>query len=279
MTIDLNLLLRAYAAGYFPMSDARDDPDIYWVEPKKRAIFPLDGIHISKSLAKVIRQDRFRVTTDTAFTEVIALCAEEAEDRTGTWINAQIEQAFISLHQLGHAHSVECWRDGDDGARLVGGLYGLSLGGAFFGESMFSRATDASKVALIWLAARLRMGGYSLLDCQFMTDHLRTLGAVEMDQAEYLKKLAAALAPPLAPGNGLVINGSEKNRPESNDDGQVSVVASSSAGGSASSSPAAPCWSALDGFLGAALLGSSDLGATVSSSPGKLILHSFIQTS
>ncbi|NJM50525.1 MAG: leucyl/phenylalanyl-tRNA--protein transferase [Sphingomonadales bacterium] len=261
MTIDLNLLLRAYASGYFPMSDARDDPDIYWVEPKKRAIFPLDGLHISKSLAKVIKKDRFRLTADTVFADVIAHCAEAAADRDDTWINAQIEDAFIRLHQLGHAHSVECWIDEDGESRLVGGLYGLSLGRAFFGESMFSRTDNASKVALVWLAARLRLGGYQLLDCQFMTGHLASLGAVEISQKQYLQKLASALSL----GNADTAN-------------QVAVTASSADGAFSSSSDGAASWSALDGLLDAAE-GESDFSGAASSSPGKLILHSLTQTS
>jgi leucyl/phenylalanyl-tRNA---protein transferase len=164
VTIDLELLLRAYAGGYFPMSDARDDPDVFWVEPERRAILPLDGLRISKSLAKTVRQDRFRVTVDAAFADVIALCAESAEDRDDTWINQDIEEAFVALHRMGHAHSVECWLDERGGPKLVGGLYGLALGRVFFGESMFSRATDASKVALVWLVARMRLGGFELLD-------------------------------------------------------------------------------------------------------------------
>ena len=190
MEIEPFVLLRAYALGVFPMSDDRDAPDIYWVEPKKRAIMPLDGFHLSRSLAKVIRQERFRVTADQAFARVIALCAQAAPDRPTTWINDQIERAYRQLHALGFAHSIECWR----GEELVGGLYGVSLGRAFFGESMFSRATDASKVAIAWLVARLRFAGYTLLDCQFMTEHLRSLGAVEIPQRSYQSLLADAVS-------------------------------------------------------------------------------------
>jgi leucyl/phenylalanyl-tRNA--protein transferase len=144
----------------------------FWVEPQQRAIMPLDGFHVSKSLAKAIRQDRFEVTGDRDFAGVIRLCAESTDDRQETWINSDIEQAFLRLHQMGLAHSVECWRDG----RMVGGLYGLAMGRAFFGESMFSRTTDASKVAMAWLIARMKLGGFALLDCQFMTEHLQSLG-------------------------------------------------------------------------------------------------------
>ncbi|WP_166040953.1 leucyl/phenylalanyl-tRNA--protein transferase [Sphingosinicella sp. YJ22] len=183
--IDPDLLLRAYAIGVFPMSDGREAKDVYWVEPRRRAILPLDGFHLSRSLKKTIRSDRFTVTRDTAFAEVIRACAERDE----TWINPAIEQSYTTLHALGQAHSIETWFDGE----LVGGLYGVRLGPAFFGESMFSRATDASKVALAWLVARLIAGGYRLLDCQFMTDHLKSLGAIEVTQQRYLEMLTAEL--------------------------------------------------------------------------------------
>lgn len=189
MAIDLNILLRAYAMGIFPMADSRDDPEIFWVEPKKRAVLPLEGVHLSRSLRKTIRQDKFRVTADRDFHGVLRACAEAAPDRPESWINGPIEQACIQLFRMGYAHSIECWLDD----RLVGGLYGISLGRAFFGESMFSRETDASKVALAWLVARLRIGGFELLDCQFMTDHLRSLGAVEISQSRYLSLLDGAL--------------------------------------------------------------------------------------
>jgi len=187
--LDPNLLLGAYSIGVFPMADHRDADSVYWVEPKQRAVLPLAGFHLSRSLRKALVSDRFRVTADTAFAAVIALCAESAADREETWINRQIEASFLLLHRLGYAHSVECW----DGERLVGGLYGLALGRAFFGESMVSRASDASKIALAWLVARLRVGGYTLLDCQFQTDHLAALGAVKIDREDYMVLLAAAL--------------------------------------------------------------------------------------
>lgn len=188
--LDPNLVLNAYAVGVFPMADARDAPEIYWVEPRRRAVLPLDGFHLSHSLRKTVAHDRFRVTADEAFDEVLRLCGEPADDRPDTWINPTIAEVFTRLHRLGHAHSVECW----DGDRLAGGLYGLALGRAFFGESMVSRETDASKVALAWLVARLRAGGFTLLDCQFQTAHLESLGAVEIDRADYLSSLGAALA-------------------------------------------------------------------------------------
>ena len=253
MPIDLDLLLQAYANGIFPMSDARDDPDTFWIEPEFRAIMPLDGFRLSKSLAKTIRQDRFVVTTDTAFAQVIATCAESQADRRDTWINPDIEDAFCQLHAQGLAHSIECWLDG----RLVGGLYGLALGRAFFGESMFSRETDASKVALAWLVARLKLGGFELLDCQFMTDHLASLGAVEMTQGAYLKLLEAALTKAVQASSGL---------------------ASSGAAGAGSGCD----WGALDGALAtgaAAGAASVDLSSTGASSPGKLILQALTHTS
>jgi leucyl/phenylalanyl-tRNA--protein transferase len=189
-TLDPALLLGAYSVGVFPMADSRDADSIYWVEPRRRAILPLDGFHLARSLRRVIAADRFRVTVDRAFAQVIALCAEAADDRPDTWINATIERAFIRLHALGHAHSVECW----DGERLVGGLYGLALGRAFFGESMVSRAPNASKVAIAALVARLKAGGFTLLDCQFMTAHLASLGAQEIDRADYMALLGDALS-------------------------------------------------------------------------------------
>lgn len=185
MALDPDLLLRAYTIGAFPMSDSRDAAEVYWVQPRRRAILPLDDFHLSKSLRKTLRGGRFEVTRDRAFADVVRACA----DRDDTWINDEIEESYGLLHRLGHAHSVEVWEDGE----LVGGLYGVSLARAFFGESMFSRRTDASKVALAWLVARMKVGGFSLLDCQFMTDHLRSLGAIEITQERYLQLLSAAL--------------------------------------------------------------------------------------
>ena len=253
MPIDLDLLMRAYANGIFPMSDARDDPDTFWIEPERRAILPLDNLRVSKSLAKAIRQGRFRITTDTSFARIIATCAAENDDRRETWINPEIEDAFGDLHRQGHAHSVECW----SGNELVGGLYGLAMGRAFFGESMFSRATDASKVALVWLVARMKIGGFELLDCQFMTDHLASLGAIEIAQEEYLKLLEAAL------GRDLQVSVSTSAAP-------LAVVGAAGGGD----------WGALDGFLATgAALPSVGFSSTASSSPGKLILQALTQTS
>ena len=185
--LDPRLLLHGYASGVFPMADSRDAADLFWVEPRERAILPLDAIHVSRSLAKRLRSGDFRVTADRAFHDVVRACA----DRSETWINPAIEGAVVALHAQRQAHSIEVWDAADE---LVGGLYGIRLGRAFFGESMFSRATDASKVALAWLVARLRVGGFTLLDCQFMTDHLASLGAVTVTRATYLRRLGEALA-------------------------------------------------------------------------------------
>ncbi|HEX6217886.1 MAG TPA: leucyl/phenylalanyl-tRNA--protein transferase [Sphingomicrobium sp.] len=183
--LDPRLLLQGYASGIFPMADSRDAEELFWVEPRNRAIIPLDCFHLSRSLRRTLRSGRFSVTLDRDFAAVIRACAEREE----TWINGEIEQAVLALHASGHAHSVEVWQDG----ALAGGLYGVKLGRAFFGESMFSRSTDASKVALAWLVARLKVGGFTLLDCQFMTPHLATLGAVSVSREDYVASLAAAL--------------------------------------------------------------------------------------
>lgn len=196
--LDTNLLLRAYAAGIFPMADRRRAKEVYWVEPAMRGILPLDGFHLSRSLRKVLKADRISVTADRAFAQVIATCAETRREDGGTWINGQIEQACNELHLRGHAHSVECWQDGT----LVGGLYGISLGGAFFGESMFSHVRDASKIALAHLVARLKVGRYRLLDCQFLTEHLASLGAVEIPRETYVGLLGDALAVGAGTGAG-----------------------------------------------------------------------------
>jgi len=187
--LDPDLLLRAYSVGVFPMASTRDAADVFWVEPKKRGILPLDGFHLSHSLAKTIRSDRYTVTVDHAFGEVVSRCAEPTPIRPDTWINPDIEQAYAELHRRGYAHSVESWQDG----KLIGGLYGVRLGGAFFGESMFSRARDASKVALAHLVARLRAGNFRLLDCQFLTEHLASLGAIEVGRDDYVALLDDAL--------------------------------------------------------------------------------------
>ena len=188
--IDPDLLLHAYGVGAFPMADGADATDVYWVEPRRRGILPLDGFHLSRSLAKRLGGQRFHFTADRAFDEVVDACAEPAPGRESTWINGSIARAVSELHARGHAHSIECWSAG----ALVGGLYGVRRGGAFFGESMFSRTTDASKAALAALVARLRVGGFRLLDCQFQTDHLGRMGAVEIGRARYSSLLSDALS-------------------------------------------------------------------------------------
>jgi leucyl/phenylalanyl-tRNA---protein transferase len=183
--LDPRLLLQGYATGIFPMADSREADELFWVEPRNRAIIPLDRFHVSRSLRRTLRSGRFSVTHDRDFAGVITGCA----DRDETWINAEIEHAMLALHGSGHAHSVEVW----SGDELAGGVYGVKLGRAFFGESMFSRKTDASKVALAWLVARLKVGNFTLLDCQFMTEHLASLGAVSVSRSTYVAFLSAAL--------------------------------------------------------------------------------------
>jgi len=189
MEITPDVLLKAYACGIFPMSESADDPGLFWVEPEFRGIIPLDEFHVPKRLARTVRQGVFTVKADTAFDQVISLCAEDAPDRPDTWINGRIAELYKELHRMGHCHSIECWQEDT----LVGGLYGVRLGGAFFGESMFSKRTNASKLALIALVQHLRAQGFVLLDTQFLTDHLASLGAIEIPKAEYLEKLADAL--------------------------------------------------------------------------------------
>lgn len=242
-------LLLAYRSGIFPMADGRDDPEIFWVEPKQRAILPLGGFRCSKTLRKLLRRDRFRVTIDAAFTEVVSLCAAPRADHPDSWISQRIAASYFRLHEAGHAHSIECW----DAGELVGGLYGVAFDRVFCGESMFSRADNASKVALAWLVALMRRGGYRLLDCQFMTDHLASLGAVERPQAKYLELLAAARGEPamrLPEAYGAVVAEAEGlGVGDGEGDGR-----------------------------GAAEPGAAGLGAA-SSSPGKLIAQSFTHTS
>ncbi len=183
------LLLRAYASGIFPMSEARGDPNIFWVDPRLRAVLPLDAFHVSRSLAKTVRKKIFQISCDTAFADVINACAASTQERQETWINDEIINAYTELHHMGFAHSVECRRDG----ALVGGLYGVSIGAAFCGESMFHTAANASKVALVHLVARLKLGGYVLLDTQFVTDHLKQFGIIEIPARKYLTRLDKAL--------------------------------------------------------------------------------------
>ncbi|MDE2200501.1 MAG: leucyl/phenylalanyl-tRNA--protein transferase [Rhodospirillales bacterium] len=186
------LMLRAYRAGLFPMAETRDAARLYWLDPEQRGILPLEGFHLPRRLRRTALSGAFEVSVDRDFPAVIAGCAAAGPGREDTWINADIERLFTALHHMGHAHSVECWQEG----ALVGGLYGVALGGAFFGESMFSRARDASKVALVHLVARLRMGGYRLLDTQFVTTHLAQFGTTEIPRDEYRARLLTALATP-----------------------------------------------------------------------------------
>jgi leucyl/phenylalanyl-tRNA--protein transferase len=186
------LMLRAYQAGLFPMAEKRESNRLYWLDPELRGVLPLDGFHLPRRLLRTVLSDAFTVTANADFPAAIAACAEPAPGREDTWINPEIEGLFTALHRQGHAHSVEVWQDG----ALVGGLYGVSIGGAFFGESMFSRMRDASKVALVHLVARLRLGGFTLLDTQFLTAHLAQFGTQEIPRADYKAQLAEAITQP-----------------------------------------------------------------------------------
>ena len=192
MEITPELLLQAYRIGVFPMGERRDDPKLYWLDPRLRAVLPLDGFHLPQRLRRTIRAGRFEVSANTAFGDTVRACAEPRPGHPESWINEPIVELYSELHRRGHAHSVECRRDG----QLVGGLYGVTVGAAFFGESMFSRERDASKVALVHLVARLILGGFRLLDCQFMTEHLRSFGAVEISREEFRTLLADAIDRP-----------------------------------------------------------------------------------
>ena len=183
------VLLKAYACGIFPMAEDADDPALFWIDPPERGIIPLDAFHVPSRLARTVRSTKFTITCDRDFSALIDACAEPGPKRARTWINAPIRQLYRGLFEIGHCHTVEVY----DGDALVGGLYGVSLGRAFFGESMFHRARDASKVALVHLIARLRLGGFELLDAQFMTDHLKTFGATQVSQERYGKLLASAI--------------------------------------------------------------------------------------
>ncbi|AHF83779.1 leucyl/phenylalanyl-tRNA--protein transferase [Rhizobium leguminosarum bv. trifolii WSM1689] len=187
-----DILLRAYSIGLFPMAESADDPEIFWVEPELRGVLPFDHFHVSKSLAKTVRKKPFEIRFDHAFDQVIAACAEETSGRPSTWINRTIRSLYSTLFDMGHAHTVEAW----EGNELVGGLYGVSLGSAFFGESMFSRRTDASKICLVHLVDRLRERGFTLLDTQFTTEHLKTFGAIDVPKTDYAVMLAAAMESP-----------------------------------------------------------------------------------
>lgn len=189
MEITPSVLLKAYSCGIFPMAESADDTGLYWVEPEIRGILPLDRFHVPRSLAKVVRQGRFEIRIDTAFAATVAACAEPTPDRQNTWINRRIFELYVALHRAGHAHSVEAWQ----GDALVGGLYGVRIGGAFFGESMFSRQPNASKVALVHLVERLRAGGFALLDTQFSNAHLVQFGVEEISKNDYSARLTQAI--------------------------------------------------------------------------------------
>jgi leucyl/phenylalanyl-tRNA--protein transferase len=184
------MLLRAYALGVFPMAEGRENREIYWIDPEERGVLPLDAVHVPRSLLRTLRRRPFEVRCDTVFAEVVRACAEPAPGRLDTWINQEITRLSLQLFEMGFAHSVECWREGE----LAGGLYGIAIGGAFFGESMFSRERDASKVALMHLVLRLRLGGFQLLDTQFVTRHLQRFGALEIPRTEYRRRLMRAIA-------------------------------------------------------------------------------------
>ena len=206
--LDPRLLLQGYATGIFPMADSRDAADLFWVEPRNRAILPLDRFHMARSLKRALRSGRFDVSHDRDFAAVITACAAREE----TWINVELENAMLALHQSGHAHSIEVRQGGE----LVGGLYGVKLGRAFFGESMFSSVRDASKVALAWLVARLKAGNFTLLDCQFMTEHLASLGAVSVPRETYVALLSVALgggAAVGAPATGALVEALGRSPP------------------------------------------------------------------
>jgi leucyl/phenylalanyl-tRNA--protein transferase len=261
--VPVETLLLAYRSGIFPMADRREDPEVFWVEPRERAIIPLEGLHVSKSLKKVIQSDRFTVTVDRAFERVIRACAEPRPDHPETWISERIVQSYIGLHRAGHAHSVECWLPGADGRpELVGGLYGVSFDRVFCGESMFSRVPDASKVALAWLVAVLRKAGFALLDCQFMTEHLRSMGAIEMAQADYRRRLEGA-----------------HGQPRSSIGMAWRWFAEGYAAGVAAGAGAAAGVAAGEGVAAGLAPGAAGAGMAEPSSPGKRITQSLTQTS
>jgi leucyl/phenylalanyl-tRNA---protein transferase len=265
--VPVETLLLAYRSGIFPMADKRDDPEVFWVEPRDRAIIPLKGLHLSKSLRKVIRSDRFTITVDRAFEQVIRACAQPREDHPETWISERIVQSYIGLHRAGHAHSVECWLAGEDGAEpeLVGGLYGVSFDRVFCGESMFSRAPDASKVALAWLVAMMDHAGFVLLDCQFMTEHLRSMGAHELAQADYRRLVERA-----------------KGQPQKSLGTAWRAFSTGAGSGYAAGAGVAAGAGAGVGVAeaaGAGLAEGSAVGDAEPSSPGKRIVQSLTQTS
>ena len=261
--IEPELLMLAYRSGIFPMADSRDDPEIFWIEPRQRAILPLDHFRVSRSLARTLRRGRFSVTCNQAFSDVMEACAAPRSvkgngEESGSWISHRIQASYENLHFLGHAHSIECWQEapGGSGRRLVGGLYGVGFDRVFCGESMFSLVPDSSKVALAWLVAALRRAGAILLDCQFMTPHLASLGAVEMPQKRYLSLLKAAQSSGVGEGEG--------------------VAARAGAGTAVGAGSDTGALSLPEAF--AALLGDAE-EAGLASCPGKLISQALTQTS
>ena len=210
LQITSETILRAYRLGFFPMGESCDDSTIYWVDPERRGVIPLSSFHVPRSVQRTLRRVPFVISVDKSFYDVIQSCARRTPRRPNTWINRQIIELYMQLFEAGKAHSIECWSNGI----LVGGLYGVTIGAAFFGESMFSTVRDSSKVALVHLVERLRSGGFRLLDTQFVTDHLRRFGAIEIDREEYLQMLAVALSEEAnfyscdtVEGNGSIVTG------------------------------------------------------------------------
>lgn len=261
---DARDLLDCYARGVFPMADARDDARVFLIDPERRGVIPLESFHVPRRLARTVRSDPFEVRVDAAFHEVVLACAASGQGRTETWINRPIEQLYLELHRHGFAHSVECWRDGE----LVGGLYGVALQGAFFGESMFSRARDASKVALVHLVARLIAGGFALLDAQFMTEHLAQFGAQEIPRLEYHRRLGRALA---ASGDFYALGAGPGSGAASSAGGGVVAGPGSTTGGASALGAGA------DLAAGAAAFGAGATGATAVS--GRVALQLITQAS
>jgi leucyl/phenylalanyl-tRNA--protein transferase len=243
------VLLKAYACGIFPMAESAEDNALYWIEPERRGILPLDRVHVPRRLARTIRQGGFEVRIDNNFDAVIAGCAAPRAGRRGTWINGRIRSLYADLFALGHCHTVEVW----EGDELIGGLYGVHLGRAFFGESMFSKARDASKIALVYLVARLKFGGFELLDTQFVTGHLARFGAIEVGRAEFQRLLETAL---YCPRNGNVGGGGEAGR------GRLSGALGATAAGFGGGAAAAA------GFGAGAAAGASAAGASAAGSAG-----------
>ena len=265
-------LLECYARGVFPMADAREDARVFLIDPERRGVMPLEGFHVPRRLARAVRGDPFEVRVDTAFHETVLACAASGPGRTQTWINRPIENLYLDLHAAGHAHSVECWRAGE----LVGGLYGVSLKGAFFGESMFSRRREASKVALVHLVGRLLAGGYRLLDAQFMTEHLAQFGAREISRAQYHRQLARALEVE-ADFYGLGVGGSAALGAGAGADSTLAAGVGAAAGG-ATAGRSSTFGAAEASGVGAGALAAGGRGG-VSAATGAVVLQLIAQAS